>query len=136
MATVVDVTGAKYPTDYKGHKIQPLEGISLRPALAGQPLARKNPIYWEHEGNCAIRRGPWKAVTKLKEPWELYNIDEDRTEQHNLVNEKPELAKELIAEWEAWAKRADVDPWPGPKRPNSGDQPKAAGKAKKQKAAA
>ena len=134
MATVVDVTGAKYPTEYNGHKIQPMEGVSLRPALAGQPLERKNPIYWEHEGNRAIRRGPWKAVMKLKGPWELYNIEEDRTEQRNLIEEKPELAKELIADWEAWAKRADVGPWPGPARPDSGDAPRP--KSKKKAAAA
>ena len=130
MATVVDVTGAKYPTEYKGHEIQPMEGVSLRPALAGEDLERENPIYWEHEGNRAIRRGKWKAVMKLKGPWELYDIVADRTEQHDLVDKQPELAKELIAEWEAWAKRADVGPWPGNARPDSGDAPKAERKLK------
>ena len=120
MATVVDVTGAKYPTKYKGNQIQPMEGVSLLPAFAGKPLERKNPIYFAHEGNRAIRSGKWKLVMKLKGPWELYDIEADRTEQCDLINEHPELAKKLAANWEAWAKRADVDPWPGPERDNSG----------------
>lgn len=123
MATVVDVTGAEYPEEFKGHAIQPMEGVSLRPALAGEALERANPIFWEHEGNRAIRRGKWKAVMKLKGPWELYDIEADRTEQKNLVEEQPELAKELIAAWEAWAERADVGPWPGPARDDSGGVP-------------
>ena len=101
-----------------------MEGVSLLPAFAGQPLERKNPIYWEHEGNRAIRRGKWKLVSKYTEPWELYDIEADRTEQHNLIQDKPELAAELVADWEAWAKRADVDQWTGPARDGSGDVPK------------
>ena len=134
MATVVDITGAEYPAEYKDHAIQPMEGVSLVPALSGEDLNRKNPIYWEHEGNRAIRRGKWKAVMKLGGPWELYNIEADRTEQRDLINEQSELAKELIADWEAWAKRADVHPWPGKQRPNSGDAPKAERKRKPKKA--
>lgn len=120
MATVVDITGAKYPTEYNGHKIQPMEGVSLVPAFSGKPLNRRNPIYFEHEGNRAIRDGKWKLVMKLKGPWELYDIEADRTEQHDLSHEKPELAKKMADDWEAWAQRADVDPWPGPERNNSG----------------
>jgi arylsulfatase A-like enzyme len=120
MATVVDATGAKYPTEYKGHAIQPMEGVSLMPALAGRPLERPNPIYWEHEGNRAIRRGKWKLVSKYTEPWELYDIEADRTEQHDLVDAYPDVVKKLVAEWEAWAKRSDVDQWTGPPRNDAG----------------
>src|SRR3954469_2795617 len=53
MPTVMELTGAKYPTEYKGHKIQPMEGTSLLPAIAGNPIDRKAPIYFAHEGNRA-----------------------------------------------------------------------------------
>jgi arylsulfatase A-like enzyme len=122
MATVVDVTGAEYPDEFNAHAIQPMEGVSLAPAFAGQPLARENPIYWEHEGNRAIRRGNWKLVMKLGGPWELYDIEGDRTEQNDLAGEQPELAAELSAEWDAWAQRADVGPWPGAVRVDSGEE--------------
>jgi arylsulfatase len=130
MATVVEIAGAEYPTEYKGNKIPPMEGASLLPAFAGEDLNRKNPIYWEHEGNRAIRRGKWKAVMKLGGPWELYDIEADRTEQRDLIKEQSELAQELIADWEAWAARSNVGPWPGKPRPNSGDAPQAERKAR------
>lgn len=121
MRTAVEVSGAEYPTERNGHKIQPMEGASLLPAFSGQPIDRKAPIYWEHEGNRAIRKGKWKLVMKFMGPWELYDIEADRTEQNNLIDEQPELAKQLINEWEAWAKRADVDQWVGEERRDSGE---------------
>lgn len=121
MATVVDVTGAKYPTEFNGHEIQPMEGVSLVPALAGAPLNRPNPIFWEHEGNRAIRRDQWKLVMKLGGAWELYDVEADRTEQHDLAAEQPERVAQLSAQWDAWANRADVDPWPGEPRVDSGE---------------
>jgi arylsulfatase A-like enzyme len=121
MRTAVEVSGAEYPTERNGHKIQPMEGASLLPAFSGQPIDRQAPIYWEHEGNRAIRKGKWKLVMKFMEPWELYDIEADRTEQNDLFDKEPELAKQLTKEWEAWAKRADVDPWEGEKRHDSGE---------------
>jgi len=61
MATCVDVSGATYPSTYKGHEIQPMEGVSLAPAFGGRGLGDRA-IYWEHEGNRAVRRGKWKIV--------------------------------------------------------------------------
>jgi arylsulfatase A-like enzyme len=122
MATVVDITGAKYPSEVNGHAIQPMEGMSLAPAFAGERLERTNPIYFEHEGNRALRDGRWKIVMKHKGQWELYDIEADRTEQRNLIKEHPERARAMIAAWEAWAERADVGPWPGPARTDWGEE--------------
>jgi arylsulfatase A-like enzyme len=111
MATCVDVAGAKYPAQLHGQAIQPMEGVSLRPALAGESLARAQPICWEHEGNRAIRVGSWKLVSKHPEGWELYDIEADRTEQHDLATQQPERVKTMAAQWEAWANRVGVKPW-------------------------
>ncbi len=92
MATAVDLTGAKYPAEFAGSAILPMEGVSLRPAFEGKPLERKTPIFWEHEGNKAVRDGRWKLVQKWKGPWELYDIDADRTEQNDLAGKQPEVA--------------------------------------------
>jgi arylsulfatase len=122
MPTVLELSGANYPKEFQGHAIPPMEGVSLLPAFAGQPLERKEPIFFAHEGNRAVRSGKWKAVMKFKGPWELYDMEADRTEQHNLIDKEPEVAKKLIAQWEAWAKRADVDPWQGEARTDWGEE--------------
>jgi arylsulfatase A-like enzyme len=123
MATVVDLTGAKYPREFKGQTIQPMEGVSLRPAFAGRALKRTQPIFWEHEGNRAIRSGKWKLVSKYLDGWELYDITADRVERNDLAAKHPDIVKKLTAEWEAWARRANVDQWTGPRRTNWGDAP-------------
>ncbi len=112
MATCVGLGGAKYPAEFDGHQIQPLEGVSLAPAFAGQPLDRWQPIFWEHEGNRAIRIGDWKLVSKHPGGWELYDIAADRTEMRDLAARQPERVKGMSALWEAWAARVGVRPWP------------------------
>ncbi len=111
MATCLDVAGAKYPAEFRGQKITPLEGVSLRPAFAGKPLPRAQPLVWEHEGNRAIREGDWKLVAKgPKGAWELYNLAADRPEMNDLASQQPERVEALAAKWDAWAKRAHVLP--------------------------
>lgn len=116
MATMVEVTGATYPTTHSNSEILPREGQSLVPAFANQPLDR-DALYWEHEGNAAIRRGDWKLVRLGgKGKWELYNMKTDRTESNDLAGTRQKLAKELETHWLAWAERCNVSPDGLPKR--------------------
>jgi arylsulfatase len=128
MATACDVTGALYPAEFKGRRILPLEGLSLTPAFAGQPLHRVKPLFWEHEGNRAIRSGPFKLVMKYKGPWEMYNIDDDRTEQHNIIDKFPAMRDHLIRQWQDWAATTFVDDWVGPARNEWGEEIREKGK--------
>jgi arylsulfatase len=110
MTTCVEVAGAAYPKIFHDQPITPMEGRSLVPAFANQPIQR-DAIYWEHEGNAAIRVGDWKLVRQgAKGAWELYNLEADRTELHDLAATQPERARELAAQWQAWALRAQVLP--------------------------
>jgi len=112
MATCVDVAGARYPTHYAGFPIKPLEGKSLVPLFEGKPFDVR-PIFWEHEGNRAVRVGRWKLVAKGPGgPWELYDMVLDRTELNDLASEYPEKVARLKALWESWALRARALPWP------------------------
>lgn len=104
-ATCVDLSGAIYP---KG--ATPLEGRSLRPAFGNQPLDREA-IYWEHEGNRAVRAGDWKLVAKHNQAWELYDLSKDRVEANNLASSFPDRVKDMTAKYDAYSKRANVLPW-------------------------
>ena len=111
MATAVDVSGATYPKVFHdGQTIKPMEGKSLFPVFQGHTIDR-DALYWEHEGNRAVRVGDDKLVAKgANGKWELYNIAQDRSEQHDLSNEQPGRVEELKAKWEAYAMRANVLP--------------------------
>jgi arylsulfatase len=111
MATILEAAGAPYPSEYNGRSIRPLEGKSFLPGIRGEPWERQAPIYWEHEGNCALRLGDWKLVKKYPGPWELYNLEQDRTELNNRIDGEKSRAKKMIAEWEGWAERCGVIPW-------------------------
>ena len=110
MPTCLELAGADYPSQRNGHPTLPLEGISLVGAFRGEPLARREPLYQEHEGNRAIRDGKWKLVAARNGPWELYDMAADRTELNDLAEQRPEVAQRLRLQWEAWAERVGVPP--------------------------
>ena len=113
MPTCLDVASAKYPAKHRGQPIIPLQGVSLRPAFTGNAVERDAPLFWEHEGNRAIRDGDWKLVAKgINGPWQLYDLAKDRTEANNLAKKHPAVAKRLADAWEAWAKQTSVYPMP------------------------
>jgi arylsulfatase A-like enzyme len=107
MATILDVTGAPYPAERQGQAVAPLEGHSLAPAFAAD-LAARPPMFWEHEGNAAVRIGDWKLVRRHPGPWELYDMTADRTELHDVAAAHPGRVADMAAQYEAWAKRCGV----------------------------
>ena len=77
MATILDITQTEYPTEYQGNPILPLEGRSLLPVFAADNSDQR-PLFWEHEGNAAVRCGKWKLVKEYPGSWELYDMEQDR----------------------------------------------------------
>lgn len=111
LPTAIDLSGATYPKEVDGHAITPLEGTSLLPSFDGGDIGRTAPIFFEHEGNRAVRLGDWKLVARgANGPWELYNIAKDRPERHNKAKDMPEKTEALVKIWTAWAERAMVLP--------------------------
>ncbi len=88
-----------------------MEGRSLVPAFDNKPIEREA-IYWEHEGNRAIRKGKWKLVSRHPGKWELYDLEADRTELNDLSQKYSRTAEQMKMMYEDWAARCDVRPWP------------------------
>jgi arylsulfatase len=110
MATFVELAGATYPGEHDGKPVPPMQGVSLAPTFRGEQLNRERPIFFEHQGNRAIRDGGWKLVAKKDAPWELYNIAADRAELHDLAAKEPERLKAMSDAWQSWAEASQVLP--------------------------
>ena len=111
MATCLDAAGAEYPKTHNGKETIPLEGRSLLPVLKTGKREGHEFIFWEHEGHRAVRQGKWKLVAQHGRPWELYDLEADRTEMSDLAARQPEKVKELTGVWQTWADRSGVKPW-------------------------
>ncbi len=131
--TILELTGVARPDTLGGHPQSPLEGTSFAYTLndAAAPT-RKAQQYFEMFGHRAIWAGGWKAVAlhwskavlqRLghidhelhdgdwdADRWELYCIDEDPAEMHDLAATHPEKLKELVDLWWRDAERYKVLP--------------------------
>lgn len=111
MPTFIEVAKASYPKEYKGNSIFPITGRSLAPVFKGNMLSEHPYMYWEHEGWQAIRKGNWKAVKDNKsDVWNLYNLTNDKSEEHDVAAQHPDVLKELVTKWTEWAQQDFVVP--------------------------
>lgn len=112
MPVCLELAGAAYPRTYKGHTLDPLDGRSFLPLLSNGEYDWDRLLFWEHEGNRAVRQGDWKLVAFNKKKWELYNLTDGPYETQNLVSLHPEKAEQLCKLYEKWAEEHGVQPWP------------------------
>ena len=115
MATCVELAGAEYPETYSGNEIIPMEGISLVPIFTRGHREGHEYLGFEHFHERAfISADGWKIVRpKHKGKWELYDLNKDRSEQHDIADLHPEKVAEMVAAYEEWARRCMVEPSPG-----------------------
>ena len=111
MATVLDVARTPYPKTRNGQAVTPPAGRSFLPALQGRAWDGHDALYWEHEGNRAIRARKWKLVSRYPQGWELFDMEADRTELRDLAGQQPERVRSLIAQYDQWAARVGVVAW-------------------------
>ena len=114
MPTFLDFAEAEYPQTFNGKTIHPLDGVSMRKTLAGDLTPLHEVLCWEHNGNRAVRKGDWKLVSAYddgNEEWELYDMNDDRSELHNLADRYPQIVRELEAEYAKWSRETGVIPW-------------------------
>ena len=111
LPTILEATGVSYQTEVGGHDIQPMQGESLIALFEGKDWSREQPIFWEHEGNAAVRIGQFKLVKQHNQDWELYDIEADRTELHDLKHKAPAQVAQMIRQYQAWATSTGVMDW-------------------------
>lgn len=111
--TFYELAGATYPQTFKGVKTNPLPGVSLTNLFFQQTeLPADRALFWERAGNRAVRQGKWKIVSIFPQnKWQLFDLETDRGETTDLAAQHPDIVKALNAEYEAWAKRTDVEPY-------------------------
>lgn len=108
MPTFIDAARTRYPWFREGRRVLDARGISLIPLLEGNSVKREEPLFFEHEGNQAIRDGDWKLVLRVGGSWQLYNLAEDRTELVNRIEEFPDRFLVMRNQWRVWAREVKV----------------------------
>jgi len=100
--TLMEIAGVAYPTKIDSRKLKPLAGKSLLPIFHGSKRQGHDALFWQFGKGKAVRTGKWKLVRYGDAPWELYDLEADRTELHNLAKQNPQKVKEMAAMWESW----------------------------------
>ena len=127
MATILELTDTQYPSTSRGYPVLSSDSRSLLPNMQGVERYNPETLFLEHEGNRAVRHGKWKLVSYYNEargfidgpvgtgrrtgPWELYDMDADRVELHDLSAAHPQLRDKLIEEYGRFSERTGVSDW-------------------------
>lgn len=129
--TLLALAGAKAAPE-----APPAPGKSLVSTFVVDSGELHDEIWWFHDGHKAIRKGNWKAVAPAGEPWELYDLGNDRDESSDLAIPQQTILKELVAAWDqkvaefSQLAAADLPPTSGKKNPS--DRAGGNGKAPKE----
>ncbi|MGH8984305.1 MAG: arylsulfatase [Acidimicrobiia bacterium] len=121
LPTVLDAVGVEAPAEIAGVTQSAIDGVSFAATFtdARAPAGRETQ-YYEMLGCRSIYHRGWKAVVYRAiadrsvawddDPWELYHLDDDPTECHDLAAERPDVLRELVERWWIEAARNNVLP--------------------------
>jgi arylsulfatase len=114
MPTILELTGIKYPEQFKGKNIHPNIGKSITSVLKGDSASVRTTegMGWELFEMKAYISGNWK-ILRLPKPmgtgeWQLYDIEKDPAETTDLSAQYPEIKEQLINAWNEYAKHNEV----------------------------
>lgn len=116
--TILDAAGIPAPEVYHGVPQMPMHGMSMRYTFTDDPSrSRRHTQYFEMYGHRALWHEGYKAVAYHErgtsyddDAWELYDLEHDFSECHDLAHERTELLHELIGRWWSEAERYQVFP--------------------------
>lgn len=109
LPTLLDIAGVTHSDEFAGRSVRPPQGRSVLDMLAGEveaPYAEAGQVGYELFGLKAYFDGDWKILW-MPDPlgsgeWELYNIENDPAEMHDLGDEHPERLERMVAMWEQY----------------------------------
>ncbi len=101
--TILNLAGAMVPRD---GEVPAPPGKSLRAAFDNDVRVERESLWWFHDGHKAIRVGDWKLVAAKNEPWELYDLSNDRAEANDLSSGEPDRVAAMEREWNQLLERA------------------------------
>jgi arylsulfatase A-like enzyme len=127
MATCVKLAGCDYTAAFEGKPspvvvgesgapkpngspapVPPLDGTSLLPIFQGETWTGHDALFFQFRDHRAVRAGIWKLDSHEGKAWELYRIDQDRTELHDLATKEPKKLEELKALYEKWWSQPNI----------------------------
>jgi arylsulfatase len=108
--TVLECLGLEEPSVVRGVTQIPIQGVSMAPTFAAPDApSTRTTQFFSMLGTRGIWHDGWKAVTTHpalagwgnyeRDTWELYHVDVDRSELHDLAAEEPERLAEMIGMW-------------------------------------
>ncbi|WP_298851955.1 arylsulfatase [uncultured Ruegeria sp.] len=118
--TLLELAGVDVPEGtYDGREIYSPDGISMLPVLQGKQdtvRTEEHPVGYELAGSSAVFKGRWKLVQNLAPKgtgaWELYDIEADPSELHDLAGENGKLVAEMQMFYDQWADDVNLVPVP------------------------
>ena len=128
--TILDLVGVELPDTLNGVEQMPLHGVPMTYTFTEPSAPTRKPVqYFEMLGHRGIVADGWKAVT-VHDPrtrldddvWELYHLDEDFAENHDLAAQRPDVVEELVARW--WEEAEANHVLPVDERAGGGSRPR------------
>ena len=127
--TLYDVIGIKAPKEVNGFKQDPIDGVSMAASFTNPKAPENKKIqYFDNNGSRGIYYNGWYACTfgplipwvnaqpgladwdSSKDVWELYDLNTDFTQMHDLAKERPDKLTEMKNLFLAQAKENKVFP--------------------------
>src|SRR6185437_16944930 len=120
--TVLDALGIEAPATIKGHTQSRFDGVSMRYSFDdGKAATTRHTQFYSMLGSRGIWHDGWKAITTHPtisgwshfndDEWELYHVEVDRSELHNLAAEQPDKLREMVNLWYAQAGANEGSRW-------------------------
>lgn len=112
--TLRELAGDRSFAEHREDQAPLLPGRSLSATFLRDVSVEREPLFFHHEGNRALRDGNWKLVSAREDGdvWELYDLSVDRGEQTNLAAQDPDRVARMAATWQRMEDtfRADAGP--------------------------